>query len=261
MVKCREICDIMEEIAPAALAESWDNPGLAAGDPDFGIEKILVALDATLEVVNEAITLGADMIITHHPLIFGGLKTLREDIPDGERAAKIIRAGLCVFSAHTNLDTAKGGTNDCLAALLGIENLKPLTGEEEGLGRIGSIEPCSLGEFAQRAREALKLDTLKTAGNPGRMISKIALCTGAGAEFISRAHELGAELYITGDIKFHDAQKALALGLCIMDGTHWATERIIVHELAKILKKRLSGRNVKIMESEINGEPFWEVHR
>ena len=119
-VKCRDIMWLMEDLAPSSYAEEWDNPGLNVGDAEAEVKKILVALDATEAVIDEAIEKGADMIVTHHPLLFHPVKKINYDRPDGRKIIKLIKNGINMFAAHTNLDSAKGGTNDTLARLIGL---------------------------------------------------------------------------------------------------------------------------------------------
>ena len=153
MVKCQEIMQTMERIAPRRLAEEWDNPGLLVGSPADDVRKILVALDVREETIEQAIEDGCDLIVAHHPLIFRAIKAVRTDDATGRKIARLSKAGVAVFAAHTNLDSAAGGVNDVLAERLGLSDVAPLAegtaDGEPGLGRIGFLSAAlSLEEFA-----------------------------------------------------------------------------------------------------------------
>ena len=171
-VKCRDIMWLMEDLAPAKLAEEWDNPGLNVGNPDAEVKKILVALDATEAVIDEAVEKGADMIVTHHPLLFHPVKKINYDKPDGRKIIKLIRNNINVFASHTNLDTANGGTNDHLADIIGLKDVKVLsvsTPEGMGIGRYGILDTdTTLGILSVKIKEALGLDAVRVTGNLSR---------------------------------------------------------------------------------------------
>lgn len=265
-VKCRDIMWLMEDLAPASYAEEWDNPGLNVGDPDAEVRKILIALDATEAVIDEAIEKGAELIITHHPLIFNAVKKINYDKPDGRRIMKLIKNGIGQFAAHTNLDTAKGGTNDRLADIIGLRDVKPLIeGPDEGtgMGRYGIVdEDMTIGMFAVRIKEALGLDAVRFTGNMSKKVNRVGLCTGAGAEFINDAVRLKCDVYVTSDIKYHEAMEAEEKGIALIDATHYATENIIVPVLAQYLRKKLGNRDiddVEVIESRVNGQTFVHI--
>lgn len=265
-VKCRDITWLMEDFAPAEYAEDWDNPGLNVGDLNADVSKILVALDATEAVIDEAIKKKADLIITHHPVLFRAIKKINYDIPDGRKIMKLIKNDIGVFAAHTNLDAVKGGTNDVLADLLGIKDTKVLAlGKEEGIGigRYGVIDnDITVGILAVRVKEALGIDAVRVTGNLSHNIKKVAICTGAGIEFLDDAVKNKCDVYITSDIKYHEAQKAIDKNIALIDATHYATENIIVPVIADYLRKKLDNRgidDVEIMESEIDGQTFVHI--
>ena len=169
-LKCQQVMEALERIAPKRLAEEWDNPGLLVGSPAQEVHKILTCLDVTDEVVEEAVSLGADMIVAHHPLIFKGLKKLRTDLPLGARLQKLMVQGIAVAAAHTNLDTAEGGVNDVLANLMGLTDIQPFAGKaEEGaeptLGRIGYLpEAMSIKDFARIYHRHSRFEKRELAG-------------------------------------------------------------------------------------------------
>ena len=242
-LKCQQVMEALERIAPKRLAEEWDNPGLLVGSPAQEVHKILTCLDVTDEVVEEAVSLGADMIVAHHPLIFKGLKKLRTDLPLGARLQKLMVQGIAVAAAHTNLDTAEGGVNDVLANLMGLTDIQPFAGKaEEGaeptLGRIGYLpEAMSIEDFARQVKTALPADYVRLVKAGDKQVKKVALCSGAGAEFIAKASFLGADAYVTGDVKYHEAQQAVEMGIHVIDGGHFGTE----FPVAAVLRDRLAG--------------------
>ena len=265
-VKCRDIMWLMEDLAPSSYAEEWDNPGLNVGDAEAEVKKILVALDATEAVIDEAIEKGADMIVTHHPLLFHPVKKINYDRPDGRKIIKLIKNGINMFAAHTNLDSAKGGTNDTLARLIGLENISVLTaecGDGEGMGRIGDIPgDVTLGMLSVKVKETLGLDAVRVVGNLSSKVKKAALCTGAGMDFLDDAIDAGCDVFITADVRYHEAMDAIDKNIALIDGTHYATENIIVPVLADYLRKKLSNRGVRdveVLESSVDGQTFVHI--
>lgn len=261
MVKIFEVMNIMEEIAPKRLAENWDNPGLLVGSPQNEATKILVALDANERVVEQAIKLGAELIVTHHPIIFKPIKKIRSDLPDGKKLFNLIQHNISVFSAHTNLDSAKGGVNDILAKKLELNNVSPFIindNDEIGLGRIGKFDKeITIENFAEIVKKNLNLSNIRIVKSPNkRLIKKVALCGGAGAEFIEKAAFLGADAYITGDVKYHEGELAKALNIHVIDAGHFGTEYPIVKELANKLKNALEKKEVEIFE-DTDGEDIF----
>ena len=265
-VKCRDIMWLLEDLAPAKLAEEWDNPGLNVGNPDAKVKKILVALDATEAVIDEAVEKGADMIVTHHPLLFHPVKKINYDKPDGRKIIKLIRNNINVFASHTNLDTANGGTNDRLADIIGLKDIKVLsvsTPEGMGIGRYGILDTdTTLGILSVKIKEALGLDAVRVTGNLSRKIEKVALCTGAGFEFIGDAVRAKCDVFVTSDVRYHEAMEAVDMNIAIIDATHYATENIIVPVLADYLRHKLENRgaeDVEVIESCVDGQTFVHI--
>ena len=245
MVKCRAVMDAVERIAPKHMAEEWDNPGLLVGDPDQEVKKILVCLDVSDEIIEQAIHLGADMIVSHHPLIFKPLKKLRTDLPLGRRLKTLLKHDMAVLVAHTNLDIAEGGVNDVLAKKIGLVKAEPFVlSSQEGemsMGRMGSLfSPLTIQEFALQVRQALPVSHVRVAFAGSRLVKKVALCGGSGAEFIGKAASLGADAYVTGDVRYHDAQHGVELGMHVIDAGHFGTEFPVVARLKARLEEGLS---------------------
>lgn len=263
-VKCREIVDLMEDYASSNLAEDWDNIGLIIGSYDAPIQKVLVALDIDDNVIEEAINKNCSMIITHHPFIFKGLKSITTSETIGKRVIELIKNDICVFSAHTNLDVAKNGTNDIFAKMLNLENIGNLFDKKDsefGMGRIGTLhKSINFSELAENVKNLLKLDNMVVCGKLETTIKKIAICTGSGGDvdFILRALEKNCDAYITGDIKYHNAQVAKDLGLCLIDATHYASEAIIVPVICEYINNCAKNLNLDLecLASSIDGQTF-----
>ncbi|WP_352399939.1 Nif3-like dinuclear metal center hexameric protein [Anaerotignum sp.] len=373
LVTVKEVVNFLEGIAPRSLAESWDNTGLAIGDPDHQVNKVLVALDVTDSVIDEAIEIGADLILTHHPmLLFKKINSITKNDALGNQIYKLIEHEIAALSAHTNLDIAHGGINDVLSKLLGLQDVEileetwseelkkvvtyvpeshldevrnamcaagaghignyahctfqsrgegtflPLAGttpyigeagvfektpeakletivpvsmvekvieamkkvhpyeevaydiypveqkgRREGIGRIGNLpNPINFADFAIQLKEKLNIQgIIRLVGNPHQEIKRVGLCTGSGVEFMATAKEQGADAYLTGDLKFHEAQRALELGICVGDITHYASEVIIVPVLNEALNKQAEekGWELEVVTSKINGQTFWTI--
>ena len=250
MVKCQVVMDVLEQLAPKRLAEDWDNPGLLVGALNQNIRRILVCLDVSDKVVEQAVACQADMIVAHHPLIFKGLKKIRTDLPLGARLQQLLKHDIAVAAAHTNLDIAVGGVNDVLAGAIGLEKLSTFVitsqaedGTVESLGRMGALPaPMAAADFARQVREALPAGYVRLVNAGARPVRKVALCSGSGAEFIERAVLLGCDAFVTGDVRYHDAQRAAALGIHVIDAGHFATEQPVVKILAARLGEILAGR-------------------
>ncbi len=355
-VKCQTIINIMEKFAPRNLAEEWDNPGLNIGNPSSEVEAVLITLDVDLEVVKEALNLGARLIISHHPLIFKPIKNLREDNHHARLICEIIRSGINVYCAHTNLDSCEQGVNDVLANLLGLQSIEvinpdkpeviyklvvfvpqshieqvreaitgagagwignysdctflvdgtgtfkategcsPFIGKpgllekvaevrletvirqkqvnrviramlkahpyEEvaydiyplvndagrlGLGRIGALETMmSFKEFMDLVKKTFSISVLRYGGDINQKVRKIAVCGGSGGSLINKAAFAGADVLLTGDIKYHEAQEAMALGLKFIDAGHFATEVPVLTKVHDYLKKTFVSEGISI---------------
>lgn len=346
-MKAKRVINILNNLAPSYLIDSWDNSGLQIGSTDIEVDKVLISLDLTKDALKKAIENKVNMIITHHPFFFGNMKNISFDNPKGEMIRDIIKNDILVFSMHTNLDMCVGGINDIISEKLDLKNIKPLskfysdklyklsvfvplthtdkvrealgdsgagyignyshctfnmkgigtflpredtnpyigetgklekveeekvetiidehklqstisamikahpyeevaydiyplknTGKSYGYGRVGKLESeVNLKEFANQVKESLECDTIRVYGNLDRSIKKVAVCGGSGASFISSANKVGADVYITGDIKYHDAQLAQELGIAVIDAGHFNTEKHSIEFLKAHLKE------------------------
>lgn len=250
-ISVKDFIKMMNEMLPVRLAEEWDNVGLQVGRNEKEVKVILCALDFSAEVLEQAAQLHTDIIVTHHPAIFHGIKQFTDLDWRTALLLEAARKDIAVYSAHTNLDSVAGGVNDVLANLLGLENVESLSGEDtlEGIGRIGVLkETMELAMFSEKVKNALKLKYV-TAVPAGRKVHKVAICGGSGMDFLDYAVRAGADTYVTGDIKYHDAQDARGKHINLIDATHQGTELPVVNELADRLALRLSreGYTAKVL--------------
>ncbi|SDF24709.1 Nif3-like dinuclear metal center hexameric protein [Sporolituus thermophilus] len=367
-VKCHVIIDALENLAPRHLAADWDNVGLLLGSAMQDITKIFVTLDVTLAAAQYAAANGIDLIVSHHPVIFKGIKHVRTDSPTGRVLQTLIKHDVAVYAAHTNLDAAAGGVNDVLAKRLNLNDIAPLqtqyteklvkivtfvpeghvesvrnamaaagaghignyshcsfqtagtgtflplagtrpfigeqgkmeyvpeyrletiapeaivrrvvaamikahpyeevaydlypllnSGAAYGLGRVGTLaQSLSLADFAIVVKAALGLEQLKIAGDLAAKVRKVAVCGGSGISVTSAAIAAGADVLITGDVKYHEAQDAVAAGLAIIDAGHFATEQPVVAAVASYLEECAAANNwhVAIYTDTINTDVF-----
>lgn len=368
MPKTSDLLGIINKIAPTSLAEGWDNPGLQIGDPGADVSRIMVALDATPEVVASAIASSCQLLVTHHPLIFKPLKSISAATSQGSLIHDAIRAGLSIVSMHTNYDIASGGLNDLLAKKIGLTDCVPLQltasqeliklvvfvpadhiehiksalfpyaealgnycncsfaaagegtftplegaapfsgavgvpqkvseqrfelllerknlpraikallaahpyeepaydiypllneGEKLGLGRIGRLpDKVPLADFARLIKESLSSPALRYVGDPTAILSKVALCSGSGASLLREASRAGADVLVTGDVKYHEARDAQDLGIALIDAGHFPTEIIMVAEMTRQINSALCTAGYKgfeVMPCRVEKDPF-----
>ncbi|GMQ56367.1 Nif3-like dinuclear metal center hexameric protein [Vallitalea sediminicola] len=261
-VKCEEIINKLEELAPPKLAESWDNVGLLVGDSNQAIDKVLISLDATKDVVDEAINNKVDMIITHHPIIFKGVKHVNTSTVIGRKLIKLIKNDICVYSAHTNLDSASEGLSVLLADKLQLNDSDILESNNNfdvldlcGTGRIGYLEEMTLEELSYYVKEMLNIKSVRVIGSLDKKIKKVAVSPGSSMEFADTAYKNGADVYITGDIKYHDAVEYKEKGMALIDAGHFGTENIVLPMFTQYIRQCF-GDHLEIITSKINKDPF-----
>ncbi|CAH2213685.1 Nif3-like dinuclear metal center hexameric protein [Tepidibacter aestuarii] len=360
----KDVIKIFENKYPKSLAYNWDNIGLIIGDQMSKVEKILVTLEATQAVIDEAVENKVDLIITHHPFIFKGLKKINTSITKGNDIYKLIKNNISVYSAHTNFDIAYDGLNDeivkrldlkdvlvldttydqklykiavytpvshqdcirkamadmgcgnigkysdCSFTFNGVGRFKPLndskpyvgvqneieiveevkiesickesnlkqainniikahpyeevaydiyelknTGKKYGLGRIGKLKnTMKFEELSENVKKYLNIKSLRATGNLKEDVNKVAIVSGSGSEFIIKAHSMGADVLITGDVKYHDAQNALELGIKLIDAGHFGSENIFSDIVLQYLQKEFD--SIEILKSKSNIDPF-----
>ena len=230
-VKVKEIFDFLNRLYPLETACDFDNPGLLIGDGEANVSKALIALDCTLETVKKAIKENANLIITHHPVIFGGLKKINA----GSISFELIKNGISVISMHTNLDIGEGGVNDCLCKVLKLEKIIPYTAKDGYLLKCGTVSPISADFFAKQIKDVLGGCIKYVDG--GRKIEKVLVCSGSGGDFISDAINGGFDALVTADIKHHCFLEAKDFNLSLFDAGHFNTEDIVIEPLKETLKK------------------------
>lgn len=263
--RVKDILECLDNLAPFRLAENWDNVGLLVGNPDQEVTGVLAALDPTVALMDEAIALGANTIITHHPVIFRPLAAIDTAAPSGLLLEKALTHRIAIIGCHTNYDNTEEGVSAILARRLGLENLLPLVPSGEGgigLGRIGSFaSPLSAGAFVKKVLEVLHLERAQMAGQLPDRITTVAVCGGSGSEFAEQARRLGADVYLSAEIKHNVAVWAGETGFCIIDGTHYATEKPAVSALVAQLEriKLEKNWNVRIMLTKSENHPFVAV--
>jgi dinuclear metal center YbgI/SA1388 family protein len=236
----REVLSLLDEWFPASLAEDWDNVGLLLGDPRAPLHSIMTCLTVTDESADEAIVEKADLIVSHHPILFRPVQRLTADGPQGA-VYRLARAGVAVYSPHTCFDGAEEGINGQIARRLGLAEVRPLRRLDEdnplaGAGRIGELPtPMSLGELALRARGAFGAPQIEYVGDAARTCRRVAIGCGAGAEFLGDAAAAGCDVLVTGEARFHQLLEATQRGTALILAGHYATERFAVETLAERL--------------------------
>ncbi len=250
----KDLLKLIEEIAPHQLSEPWDNSGLQIGSHDKNINVIYFSLDPTLDNVKKAALQKADLLITHHPLIFRPISNIKTDEYPGNVIKEAIEQDISIVSIHTNLDSAINGINYILANKLSLIELEVLKESElskdTGLGIIGNLaEPVILKDFIIQVKEIFGLSYLrlvKSDNNLDKLIKRIAVVGGSGGSLIQNAIQKGAELMITGDIGYHDALKAIFNGLILIDVGHFPSEKVAFNKFAEYLSDKIKERGFEI---------------
>lgn len=257
------ILNVLNTIAPFSLAEEWDNVGLLIGDPGQAVSGILIGLDPTAELLDQAQALGVNLVITHHPIIFQPLKAIRTDHPAGAFIAKAITARIAVIACHTNLDVVAHGVSNSLAHCLGLTELTPLIAtpgtSDLGFGKLGTLDPPLSGQaLLARLCATIGVAGVSVAGPLPALIQRVALCGGSGAEFATQARTQGAEIFITAEVKHHTARWAEEAGFCVVDAGHFATEHPITKVLAAMLREHVANLapTIPVLWAEKEKNPF-----
>ena len=257
-MKVKDIISVIEEFAPLFLQENWDNSGLCIGSPEDSVSSVLLGLDCTPELVDEAISCGADMIVTHHPLIFSGLKKISPEDKVGEAVIKAIKAGISIYAAHTSADKVIAGVSGAMAARLGLKDVAILDedGDGTGLGVVGNLPEAMAAEDVIRlVKDRFGLKAMRASRPVDGMIERIALCGGSGGSLIKAARRSGAQLYISGDISYHNF--FTEDGFMIMDIGHYESEIEIVDILFSLIKKNFPTFAVRITQNIYSNPIFY----
>lgn len=250
-MKAKEIIKIIENVCPERLAYSWDNVGLLCGDENKDVKKVFVTLDTNINTVKEAISKNADMIVSHHPILLSGIKKIDYSTSVGQMLKLLIENNIPLFAAHTNMDTAKGGINDKLAEIFELTDVKILDQHTDdssaGLGRYGRLEKTiKFSDFAEYCKKILGTPFLRVSGDFEKDINTVAVASGSCSEIIPIAFEKGADVIITGDMKYHNMIDMTELGICVIDAGHYPTEICVMDIFEDILKDT----DIDIIKSE-----------
>lgn len=267
MTSVGDITGWLEAAYPPGLAEGWDRVGLTVGDPDAAVEHVLFAVDVTDEVVAQAIEIGAQLIVAHHPLLLRGVHAVRTDQPKGRIVTTLIRAGISVFAAHTNADSATDGVADALADVLELSGRRPLVPmtatPQLGLGRVGTLPaPVPARVVAQTLAAGVPGTEggVKLGGDPERVIATVALVGGAGDSLLDAARATGVDCYITGDLRHHPAQDFLAHAGApvLIDVPHWAAEWMWLPAAERVVRRAASeaGATLDTTVSTLRTDPW-----
>ena len=261
-MKIKEITDAIEQYAPLRLQEEWDNAGIQVGDPETEVTGILLCTDATEAVVAEAIDLGYNLVISHHPLIFRGLKKIMGRTPVERAVAMAIKHDITIYSAHTNMDSAWQGVSFRMADKIGMTNVQFLDdnsvdpyGESDsttaGCGVIGDIEPMPAREVLKRVKAAFEVGAVRYSGDGDTMVSRVALCGGAGGFLLDKAVAMGAQLYVTADMRYHDFLDN-AQRIVVADIGHYESEHFTKEIFLEIIQKKSPTFAVAFAKNETN---------
>jgi dinuclear metal center YbgI/SA1388 family protein len=259
------IIDFLDRLAPPALAESWDNVGLLLGDPASEIRSLMTCLTLTPDVAAEALGARAELIVTHHPVLFRGVKRLTTATPEGDMILSLIRGGVAVYSPHTAFDSARTGINQILAERLGLQEIAPLrpAASEDlsglGSGRFGRLlHSGNLGQFLELVRNQLGMRHLQYTGDLGRPVVRVALACGSAAEFLADAHRHGCDVFLTGEARFHACLEAQQCGVALVLAGHYGTERPGIEFLADSLQQSFPG--LRVWASNVESDPvLWSL--
>ena len=245
MTTVDKFCQFLEQFAPPALAEPWDNVGLLVGDRNGPLDRVMACLTITPDSAAEAIADGAQLIVSHHPLPFRELKRLTRDSVEGGLLLDLIAAGIAVYSPHTAFDSAARGINRRLADGLGLIDIKPLVpcdqpvladDEAVGTGRWGRLpEACTLEQLAERLKQFLHVDGLHVVGSAEPSIQTVGVGCGSAGELLAAARQAGCDALVLGETRFHTCLEAEATGIALLLAGHYASERFAVEHLADLL--------------------------
>ena len=247
-MKVQDITGVLEQFAPLSIQEGWDNSGLCIGSPEDEVKGVLLGFDCTPELIDEAVEKGCDMVVTHHPLIFRGLKRIQGGDPVADAVIKAVRAGVAVYAAHTTADKVIAGVSGAMARRLGLRDIALMEDEGGyGLGAVGTLPHPMTGEEAiAYVKEKFGLETVRASKPVGR-VEKVAMCGGSGGSEIDAARATGAQLYISGDISYHHF--FTPEGFMVMDIGHFESEVDIVGILCKVIREKIPTFAVRISDN------------
>lgn len=256
MATVKEIFSYLDSVAPFSLQMDFDNAGFLVGRENTKVKRVMIALDITEAVIDEAVETDCQLIVSHHPIIFHPARSITDTTPTGRCLLKLIEHHIAAICAHTNLDVAEGGVNDALAQTLGLNHIELLQeggqdryGRPYGLGRVGTLsEPLSATEFAAFAKQQLHVDGLRLE-DAGRSVTRVAVGGGACGDCLSDIIRMGCDTFVTADVKYNTFLDAKALGINLIDAGHFATENVICPVLEKLLRTEFSDLTVYISKN------------
>lgn len=252
-MKAFEIAQVIETFAPLGLQEHWDNSGFCIGDPQAEVSKLLIGFDPSCELIEEAVRTGADMVVTHHPLIFSGVKKISGADQVGRAIIEAIKNDIVVYSCHTNMDKVIAGVSGSLAQKLSLKDVQVLDSDEngDGLGVIGSLEqPMDVQEFMAFMKSSLSLEHFRYSKPVSGKIERVALCGGSGRSLIKKAYLKGAQIYLCGDISYHDFY--CPDGFMVADIGHFESEAQIMRVIYDIVMEKFPNFAVQIANNSSN---------
>ena len=248
-MKVKDIAAVIEAFAPLSIQEDWGNSGLLIGSPEQEVDGVLVGFDCTEALIAEAVGAGCNMVVTHHPLIFGGLKKIAPEDPVGRTVLAAARAGVAVYAAHTNADKVLEGVSGAMARRLGLQEVSVLAGEEGGvgMGAVGTLPaPLAADAFIAYVKERFGLKVVRTSRLVEGKVTKVAVCGGSGSSLIPAALRSGAQAYICGDITYHHF--FTPDGFMLLDIGHFEGEVEIADILFSLIKKNFPNFAVRISD-------------
>lgn len=254
-MKVKDIMSVIEAFAPLSLQMEWDNCGLKTGEEESNVTRVLVTLDTTPKVVDEAIKKGCQMIVEHHPVIFQPISKLDYKLPAIKSLVKAIKHDIAIYSTHTNTDFAGGGLNDYIAEKIGLTGISSIDGQNSP--RIGLLEkPVTLKEYAEKISEILGDRGIRTVGDENKIITKAAVANGGGGttESVIKAFNSGAEVFITGDVKYSTARLAKDMDYAIITFGHYESEFDFAALMCKLLKEKLP--ELEVLTAQECENPF-----
>ena len=262
-----DIINILENFAPLKFKEDFDNIGLMVGDRNAELKSILIALDCTLEVIEEAKAKGCNLIISHHPLLFKKPSTITKDTLLGKKIISLVKNDINLYSSHTNLDAVINGVNHEIMNILGFDNFTTLDlssaasegDTKTGIGRLATLsEPRMFNNIISLVKNSLNLSMIRVVGNEEKLINKIAVINGSGQDYFSLAKKMGAECIITGDTTYHYVSDFYEEDMCIIDAGHFNTEWPAMKHIAKTIQKLIinKGFQVELIISDTNKDPY-----
>ena len=256
-MKINKVLEILNEWAPEADAQEWDNVGLLIGSEEDELTGILVALDVTEAIANEAKESGSNLIITHHPIIFNPLYTLRRSEYPASVIVQLIKNDLSVYTMHTNLDIAESGVNETLAEKLKLKQIKPFDDSELGaLGRIGELQSeLRMDDFLKELKSVLAVESLTYKGDTSKFIKKVALCSGAGGSFIDTAVRMNADVFVSSDFK-HSNWLEAGERIALVNAGHFESEEIVLDSIIDKLGRRMQNVDISIRKAKSESKPY-----